>query len=217
MPFGRVPFGHFQNPPFLRKNTQKSDSVRECICCGDWIPAVLVINTEFLGCFLGFPGEGFWDQIIPKSHCQGRCWEVRLQGHVRVLIQSWRWDPPKLLRKIPSFSQKDLENFLSGGYPNRNSGIHPPLMSIHSWPWFSAGRQKFSVILLLRCLSRKWGSHSEPAPYKNPTVSKGLRDRETPLRLRVQSLSRTVQSLSRTRLRIAASIAFVFRAGFKEI
>ena len=42
----------------------------------------------------------------------------------RVFIQSWRWDPPKLSRKILSFSQNDFETFLSGGYPNRSSGIH---------------------------------------------------------------------------------------------
>ena len=31
---------------------------------------------------------------------------------------------PQLPRKIPSFSQNDFGKFLSGGYPNRSSGIH---------------------------------------------------------------------------------------------
>ena len=93
-----------------------------------------------------------------------------------VFIQSWRWDPPKLSRKTPSFSQNDFGKFLRGGYPNRSSGIHRwgldlstgyrniYFSSFSGYPQltlvFSAGRRKVSDIFL-RCLSRKSGSQHQ--------------------------------------------------------
>ena len=94
----------------------------------------------------------------------------------RVFIQSWRWDPPKLSRKIPSFCQNDFGKFLSGGYPNRSSGIHRWGLDLSTgypntyFSWFSgypqldfgfsAGRRKVSDIFR-RCLSRKSGSQRQ--------------------------------------------------------
>ena len=78
----------------------------------------------------------------------GKCLVHDING--RVFMQSWRLDPPKLSRKIPSFSQKDIEKFLSGGMP-KPQFWYPPLrfgspdtqtpiflgfLGIHSWLWF---------------------------------------------------------------------------------
>ena len=94
----------------------------------------------------------------------------------RVFIQSWRWDPPKLSRKIPSFSQKDFGNFLRGGYPNCSSGIHRWGLDLSTgypnayFSWFSGypqltlvflpGDENFQIFFL-RCLSRKSGSQHQ--------------------------------------------------------
>ena len=94
----------------------------------------------------------------------------------RVFIQSWRWDPPKLSRKIPSFSQNDFGNFLRGGYPNRSSGIHRWGLDLSTgypnayFSWFSGypqltlvfrpGDENFQIFFL-RCLSRKSGSQHQ--------------------------------------------------------
>ena len=92
--------------------------------------------------------------------------QENIPGNGRVFIQSWRRDPSKLSRKFPSFSQNDLEKFLSTGYPNTY------------FSWFSryaqltlvlsAGRQKLSGIFL-RCLSRKLGSQHQLRikPYRH--------------------------------------------------
>ena len=106
----------------------------------------------------------------------GRKWGWMESTNGRVFIQSWRWDPPELLRKIPSFSQKYFGNFLSGGYPNRSSGIHRWGLDLSTgypnayFSWFSGYPQLTLVFLpgdenfrifFLRCLSRKSGSQHQ--------------------------------------------------------
>ena len=110
-------------------------------------------------------------------------------GNGRVFIQSWRWDPPKLSRKIPSFSQKYFGKFLSGGYPNRSSGIH-------RWGLDLSTRRipKHLFFLVFRVSTADFGflcretkvfgyfpevpvtkiRVSAPSPYKNPTVTWGF-------------------------------------------
>ena len=61
---------------------------------------------------------------MEKDSCTVFLSFLLMKNDGRVFIQSWRWDPPKLSRKFPSFSQNDFETFLGGGYPNRSSDIH---------------------------------------------------------------------------------------------
>ena len=97
------------------------------------------------------------------------------KNNVRVFIQSWRWDPPKLWRKKLSFSQNDFEHFSAVdsqtavlvstaevwiSAPDTQTPIFLGFLGIHSWIWFSAGRQIFSVIFL-RYLSWKLGSQHQ--------------------------------------------------------
>ena len=95
----------------------------------------------------------------------------------RDFIQSWRWDPPKLLRKFPSFSQNDFEHFLSGGYPNSSSGIHCWGLDLSTgYPntnssWFSGytqliwvflpGNKKFWLFSWGACHEFKLGSQNQ--------------------------------------------------------
>ena len=112
-------------------------------------------------------------------------WEVlRRIPRGPVFMQSWCWDHPKLPRKIPSFSQNDIETFLSGGYPNRSSGIHRWGLDLSTgypstyFSWYSGYTQltllfyrdtNFSVIFLRR-LSRKLGSQHQLRMKTRPSI-----------------------------------------------
>ena len=98
----------------------------------------------------------------------------------RVFIQSWRWDPPKLSRKFPSFSQNDFGNFLSGGYPNRSSGIHRWGLDLSTgypntyFSWFS-GYPQLTLVFLpgdekFRIFS--WGACHENQGLSTSSVEK---------------------------------------------
>ena len=112
---------------------------------------------------------------------------VRSEINGRVFIQSWGWDPPKLSRKIPSFSQNDFGNFLSGAYRNRSSGIPTAGVGISAQdaqtPFFlgflvstadfgfGALRWKLSYFPEMP-VTQFWVS--APAPQKTATVREGL-------------------------------------------
>ena len=86
-------------------------------------------------------------------HCQCRC-RFQCPRNSRVFIQSWRWDPPKLSREIPSFP---LQTPILLGF-----------LGTHSWLWFFCRETKsFGYIPEVPVTKIRV---SAPAPYKNPTV-----------------------------------------------
>ena len=122
--------------------------------------------------------------FTPSRHAKTRRGNFLRMPNGRVFIQSWRWDPPKLSRKIPSFSQNGFGKFLRGGYPNRNSGIHRWGLDLSTgypntyFSWFSGypqltlvflpGDEKFRIFFPEVPVTKI--RVSAPAPYKNPTV-----------------------------------------------
>ena len=126
-------------------------------------------------------------ETAPRLQCQNFkrisavCWS---SSNGRVFIQSWRWDPPKLSRKIPSFSQKYFAKISQRWIP-KPQFWYPPLRfgSQHRIPkhlfflvfrvstadfGFSAGRRKFSGFFPEVPVTKI--RVSTPGPYKNPTV-----------------------------------------------
>ena len=127
--------------------------------------------------------------VMPAIVWDGQGMEKELEtGTVGItawfLYRAGAETPPKLSRKFPSFSQNDLEKILSGGYPNRSSGIRcwgldlsGGYLNTYS-SWFS-GYTQLTLVFLPRDKNFRlfsWGAcHkirvSAPAPYKNPTVT----------------------------------------------
>ena len=91
--------------------------------------------------------------------------------------------PPKLSRKIPSFSQNDFGNFHRGGYPNRSSGIHRWGLDLRTgypntyFSWFS-GYPQLTLVFLpgdekFRIFS--WGACHENQGLSTSSVYKPYR------------------------------------------
>ena len=135
---------------------------------------------------LAICGRGWKATSISKGHKHSKACYCSLGGlplpsgtenNGRVFIQSWRWDPPTLSRKILSFSQNNFGKFLRGGYPNRSSGIHRWGLDLSTgypntcFSWFFSGYPQVTLAFLpgdenfrifsLRCLSRKLGSQHQ--------------------------------------------------------
>ena len=148
--------------------------------CDFVLPCLLQAHTSSSrqGC------KAFLDCPHPPSQARNHGWLARdTFCNGRVFIQSWRWDPPKLSRRNPSFSQNDFGKFLRGGYPNRSSGIHRWGLDLSTgypntcFSWFSgypqltlafsAGRRIFSDFFPEVPVTKI--RVSAPAPYKNPS------------------------------------------------
>ena len=86
------------------------------------------------------------------THASGTPWnlpefaEKISHNNGRVFIQSWRWDPPKLSRKIHT------QTLIFLGFRS---------LGIHSWLWFFLPGDENFQIFSLRCLSRKSGSQHQ--------------------------------------------------------